>query len=108
MKKQAKRRTDPLDFTHTDSAQSPEEAFLSREREQAVYQALYSLSPQYRDVIYLLYVEGFTREEVGRILHRSRRQMENLCYRARQALRAALPEDISLKLMQRGNSDEDK
>lgn len=108
LKKQAKRRMDPLDFTHADPAQSPEEAFLSREREQAVYQALHSLSPQYRDVIYLLYVEGFTREEVGRILHRSRRQMENLCYRARQALRAALPEDISLKLMQRGNIGEDE
>lgn len=103
LKKQAKRRTDPLDAAHADPSQSPEEALLRREREQALYQALSQLSPQYRDVLYLIYIEGFDRKEAARILRKSRRQMENLCYRARQALRAALPEEAGP--LQREESD---
>ncbi|HIR53443.1 MAG TPA: RNA polymerase sigma factor [Candidatus Onthovicinus excrementipullorum] len=95
LKKQSRHPTAEVKASAAATAESPEELLLSREREREVYSALQALAPQYRDVIYLLYIEGFDREETGRILHKNRRQMQNLCHRARQALRAALPEELA-------------
>lgn len=108
LKKQSRRRVEQVETSAAAPLESPEEVLLSREREREVYSALHTLPPQYRAVIYLLYIEGFDRSEAARILRKNGRQMENLCYRARQALRAALPEEFDLEQRRRkGDPDED-
>lgn len=70
-----------------------EEAYLGEERRRVVHRALSALSPDYRAVVWLVYFEGFSGREAAVILKKSDRQIRNLLYRAKQALRAKLEEE---------------
>ncbi len=87
------RKNLPLDEIETvlpPAADDTERALLQRERDRVVYKGLQSLPPQYRDVLYLTYFDGFSLEEARRILGKSRKQMYNLLSRARLSLKDIL------------------
>lgn len=67
-----------------------EEAVLVQERHRALYSALSEIPAEYAQTIYLKYLEGFGNEAIGESLGISRRQVENLLYRAKQALKRKL------------------
>ena len=75
----------------------PELAVLKGERDRQLYEAIRRLPEDYRRVIYLLELEGMSAEEAARVLGKTRRQIYNLSYRGKMALKEALkgmgPED---------------
>ena len=61
-----------------------------KEKRLALYRALELISPLYREVLYLTYFEQLSCREVAEVLRKSSRQVTNLLYRGKQALRAVM------------------
>ena len=70
--------------------ESLETVYIRGERQRLVRGALAKLHPDYRQVLWLTYFEGFSNGEAGTVLKKNERQMRNLLYRAKQALKAEL------------------
>lgn len=68
----------------------PESLALIAERNQVLYQAIESLPRNYRETLYLLEIEGMNVEEAASIMGKTKKQLYNLAYRSRQALKAEL------------------
>ncbi len=79
-----------LDTDFAGVAESFEEKYCKEEVEKAMLRLLSELKEEYRIVLYLLYFEEMSYEEVGRIIHKSNKQVTNLAYRAKQTMREAL------------------
>lgn len=94
LRRRARHGEQPLD-TAGDPAdlRSLEEEFLRREQAKAVHAALGTLPEQYRTVLHLLYFEELSYDAAGQVMKKNRKQIENLAYRARQALKAALEKE---------------
>ena len=71
----------------------PETLFLQKERERTLYRAMGRLKADYRAALHLVYFEELSYEEAGRVLHKSKKQIENLVYRGKNALRADLEKE---------------
>lgn len=81
----------PIDEAYKLSDKKNIEAeYLKEEQKAVVHKALDSIKENYRQVIFLTFFEGFNNEETAEILHKSKRQVENLIYRAKKALEAEL------------------
>ena len=52
-----------------------------------------SLRQEYLQVLYLTCLEGMTNAEAAKIMRKTRRQIENLHYRAKLALKAQLEKE---------------
>lgn len=77
----------------SDDEESLEESYIREERRIYVHRVLRRLKKDYRQVLYLTYFEGFTNAETAQIMKKSRRQIENLVYRARQSLKSELDKE---------------
>ncbi len=75
-----------VDFT-------PEESILADERSKAVNAALEQLSQELRIVIHLVYFENLSCDEAAKVMKKNRKQVYNLLYRAKNALRTILGEE---------------
>ena len=87
------RRSDvPLDeiIEQANEDLSPEEQMIAQERSNVISGAIDTLSKEYQEVLRLLYVERLQYDEIADIMKKSKKQIDNLAYRARNALRAAL------------------
>ncbi len=69
---------------------TPDLALLREERSRQLYLGLSELKTEYRQALYLLYFEGMSHAEAGRVTGKSRRQLYNLAERGRKALKEAL------------------
>ena len=67
-----------------------ESSYIRSEQKRQVHQALHRLKPDYRQVLYLSYLEGFSNAEIARIMRRSDKQIRDLLYHAKQALKKEL------------------
>lgn len=76
-----------------DQAQGLEAAYIHQQDQLAVHQVMKGLKQEYRQVLWLIYFEGFSCGEAGRIMGKSQHSTEMLVSRARQALRAKLIEE---------------
>ena len=63
---------------------------LSEERNRTLYDALGRLAPEYRQVLYLTFFEEMDVDEVARVMRKTPKQVYNLTYRGKQALKEAL------------------
>ncbi len=72
-----------------------EERLCRDEKRRALLQALDSLSPEYREALYLLYFEDLSPAETARVMKKSKKQIENLSYRGKKALREKLGKELS-------------
>ena len=52
-----------------------------------------NLSYEYRQVLFLVYFEDFSNEQVATIMKKSKRQIENLIYRAKKSLKQWLEKE---------------
>jgi len=59
----------------------------------ALMQALFSLSIKYREVLYLYYYEGYKIEEIADILNKKSSTIKSLLYRGRKKLSVVLKEE---------------
>ncbi len=71
----------------------PEEQLLQEEEKKALYKALGKLNDDYRTALYLIYFEELSYEEAGTVMKKRKKQVENLVYRAKSALRRELGKD---------------
>lgn len=69
---------------------SLEDTYLDSERKLHIHNALNRINADYAHVLRLVYLEGFTNSEAAKITGKSSRQIENLLYRAKKALKAEL------------------
>jgi len=76
-----------------DEASTPEEQLLRSERKRQLHTAIALLQPDMRAVIHLVYFEDMTYEDAARVLKKSRKQVDNLLYRAKKELRIILGKD---------------
>ena len=49
-----------------------------------------TLKSEYFQVLYLMYFEGFDTADIAKIMHKSKRQVGNLLYRAKNSLKSQL------------------
>lgn len=67
-----------------------EEGILNEERNGIVRRAMMCLCSDYAEIIYLTYFEELGTEEIMTVMRKNRRQISNLLYRAKAALKAIL------------------
>ncbi len=73
--------------------ESLEQSYIKEERKIIVHKALAELMPDYRNILWLVYFEGFSNKEAATALKKSNRQIKNLLYRAKQSLKSKLEKD---------------
>ena len=72
---------------------SLEEMLLTNERQRAVHEALERLDGDMRMVLHLVYFEQLSADEAAKVLKKNRKQVYNLLYRGKNALRAILGQE---------------
>jgi RNA polymerase sigma-70 factor (ECF subfamily) len=75
---------------------TPEEHFIAQERQLLIGEALAQIPKEYREVLRLLYIERLRYDEIAPIMHKNTKQIDNLAYRARNALRDALGKEATI------------
>ena len=76
-----------------DDQEALEETVLADERKRTVNAALARLPEDMRVAVHLVYFENMTYDEAARVMRKSRKQVDNLLYRAKKELRIMLGED---------------
>lgn len=94
-RKQSTYKTLAIDDVACDlvAADNLEQQFLCNERQLQLYQALRRIHSDYAQVLYLIFFEGFQNSQVAVIMKKSNRQVENLLYRAKRALKSELEKE---------------
>ncbi len=85
-------RIDDLEFELTDEVLVEKELFETERREQ-LYRALGQLKTEYREVLYLVYMEDMSYDDAAKVLGRSVSAVTNQIYRGKQKLRVLLEQD---------------
>jgi len=67
--------------------------YLRSERKLQVHKALKQLNDEYRQVLVLAYFENFQNDQVASIMGKSKKQIENLVYRAKLSLKSELKKE---------------
>lgn len=67
--------------------------YIKSEQNLMLHHALQKLNPEYRQVLYLVFFENFDNAEAAEVMKKTRRQIENLIYRAKKALKAELEKE---------------
>ena len=81
---------EPIPDQADESLPSSDFGILREERNRTLYEALGRLAPEYRQVLFLTFFEEMDTEEVARIMRKTPKQVYNLTYRGKQALKEAL------------------
>ena len=95
LRKQRRQKTVPLEDAEQwqYEQQALEEAYIREEGRIRVHRAMEALKPEYRQVLWLVYFEGFSCREAAGIMGKSVHGAETLAYRARLALKALLEQE---------------
>lgn len=72
---------------------SLENLYIKSERKIIVHKAMSNLRPEYQQVLWLIYFEDFSNEETAQAMGKSKRQIENLLFRAKQSLKSILDKE---------------
>lgn len=67
-----------------------EKEYLRTERNIELHKAMKSLNHDYYQVLYLMYFENLDTEEIAVVMHKSKRQIGDLIYRAKKSLKSIL------------------
>jgi RNA polymerase sigma-70 factor (ECF subfamily) len=70
-----------------------EQRYIQQENQILLHRVMKKLKPEYRQVLWLVYFEGFRCADVGKIMGRSEATTQTLVSRARQALKQKLLEE---------------
>ena len=70
-----------------------ESAYLQEEQKIRLHGAMKKLKPEYRQILWLIYFEGFSNRDAAGIMKRSTHSVETLVYRARLALKKQLEKE---------------
>lgn len=70
-----------------------EKLYIIEDRKIAVHRALKKLNAEYRQVLWLLYFDGLSNSDAAVVMKKNSRQMKNLVYRAKSALKSELDKE---------------
>ena len=70
-----------------------EETYLREEEKIVVHRALSKINADYSKVLYLKFFEDLNNEQIAMVLKKSRRQIENMLYQAKQSLKSELDKE---------------
>ena len=73
--------------------ESVERAYLQEEQKITVHRAIRKLKAEYCQILYLTYFDGFSNADAAVAMNKNSRQIENLVYRAKKALKAQLEKE---------------
>ena len=76
-----------------DGDENTEYSYIKQENRQILHKAMQKLRPQYRQVLYLIFFEELDNEQAGQVMRKSKRQIENLVYHAKQSLKTQLKKE---------------
>ena len=97
VRKRTRIETAPLEAAESE-AEPPEESVFARERENAVHEAMKKLPKEMGEVLYLFYFEGLSYEETAKVMKKTKKQIDNLLYRAKEKMRDIIGKDGELLL----------
>ncbi|MBO7148454.1 MAG: RNA polymerase sigma factor [Clostridia bacterium] len=69
------------------------EHVIKNEENEKLYKVLDRLTDDYRNALYLVYIEDLSYEEAGRVMGKNKKQIENLVFRARASARKELEKE---------------
>lgn len=70
-----------------------EESVAKSEQEKRLSDALNGIKEEYRTALHLVYLEDMSYDDAGKIMKKNRKQVENLVFRGKKALRALLGDE---------------
>ena len=83
----------PIDELEIADKRDLELSYIKEEQKITLHRALAHLKAEYRQVLYLSFFEEFSNSEIADVMHKSKRQIENLLYRAKQSLKNELEKE---------------
>ena len=69
------------------------ENVIKKEEQRAVHKALDDLKEDYRTVLYLIFFEDLSYDEIAKVMKKNKKQIDNLAYRAKISLRDRLEKE---------------
>lgn len=72
---------------------SLEQSYIRQENKIMLHRCMKRLKPEYQQVLWLAYFEGFSYQQIGRIMRKTTHSVETLAYRARLALKKILTQE---------------
>ncbi len=75
---------------------SLEDEFVKKEQMRALHLALDKLSEDYRTALHLIYFEDMSYEQAATVMKKNKKQIENLVYRGKIALRKEMEKEAKL------------
>jgi RNA polymerase sigma-70 factor (ECF subfamily) len=94
LRKRSKLKYSPLEEGDTLAGDMDiEENYIKEERKVIIHKAIQNLKHEYRQVICLIYLEGFSNAEASLIMKKNSRQITNLLYQAKRSLREELEKE---------------
>ncbi|MBR6069034.1 MAG: RNA polymerase sigma factor [Ruminococcus sp.] len=70
--------------------ESIESSYFKNERDIHIHKALDALNSDYRQILYLTYFEDLSNDQAAAVMKKNKRQIRNLLYNAKKALKAEL------------------
>lgn len=96
VRKDSKKKTvAPEEVPETAAAEQIEDTFIEDEAKRALHNAILKLSEDYRAVVYLIFFEELSYENAAKVLGKSKKQIDNIVYRAKGMLKKILTEGES-------------
>lgn len=80
----------PLEEDTAAAADTPESCLIRDERKRLIYNGLKALKPEYRRALTLLYIEGFSHDEIALAMGVKKKQVYNYLERGKAALKDRL------------------
>jgi len=77
----------------SDDAMLLERAYIQSEDKRMLCRALDSIHPDYSAILYLVFFEDLTNAQAAKVMKRNQRQIANLLYRAKSALKSELEKE---------------
>ncbi|MBQ7646178.1 MAG: sigma-70 family RNA polymerase sigma factor [Clostridia bacterium] len=95
IRRSAKNPSIPVDALEDTLAEEKtvEETYLEQERKLMLHKIMKRLNADYRRVLYLAYFEDFDNAQTAKTMGKSKRQIENLLYHAKSALKKELEKE---------------
>ncbi len=90
LRRNSKKSDTPVDELELADKENLELSYIKEEQKIMVHRALANLKAEYRQVLYLSFFEELSNEETAAVMHKSKRQVENLLYRAKISLKNEL------------------
>ena len=91
LKKRSKRKEISIDDCIELKSQTDlEENYIKEERKITLHNAMQGLKPEYRQILWLVYFEGFSLKQAASVMKKSVHNTETLVYRARNSLKSRL------------------